>query len=1047
MDSVHEILTEQFRQWESRGRGWRVFDEPVAPEPPFAPFYGYHLPTASVIDDGRRPTILSSFMQKLSQRLGAPPPAPPVVPEEEPEPEPERLIREALVEFQTSLPAKLDISREAFVEFLSSVSLCREPVTFELLGTAGRVNVQFVASEADAPLIRRQLQAYFSEATFLPRQSTLEQTWESCEGSEMLAVEFGLAREFMFQLASGKLDPFVGLVGALSELEPSELGLFQVIFQPVQEEWADSILRSVTDAEGRPFFVNEPELAGAAENKIQRPLYAAVVRIAAKGKIFDRVLQIARDMAGSLRVFAQPKSNELIPLSNEEYPFDEHIEDVLRRQSRRSGMILNCDELTGFVHLPSSAVRSPALVRDTAKTKAAPAIVRNSTGLLLGHNLHAGQSIPVRLTPQQRVQHCHIIGASGTGKSTLLFNLIRQDIENGEGVALLDPHGDLVDKVLGIIPSHRIDDVVLVDPSDPNYSVAFNILSAHSELEKDLLASDLVSVFQRLSTSWGDQMHSVLQNAILAFLESSRPGTIADLRRFLVESSFRSEFLKSVQDPNVLYYWHNEFPRLRGDKSIGPILTRLTMLLAKKPLCHMVSQPENRLDFGQIMDTGKIFLAKLPEGLLGEENSHLIGALLIAKFQQMAMSRQAQQIATRRDLWIYIDEFANFITPSMAKILSGARKYRIGLILAHHELQQLARSPDVASAITTHPLTRIVFHVGDDDAKKLGDSFSYFEARDLKNLETFHAICRVERSDFDFNLSIALPDTPDDTATAIRRQEVIAASRQKYGTPRAQVEAMLRQAWGVGQPTSTTTKVKPPREPAPVPEPPPITVVIPAPPPVLPTTPSVAELPKTMVVPPDPVVPPEVTPPVIAEVPKPPRKQGRGGPLHQTMQKDFQRIARGMGFTTAKIEDEISDGSKRCVDLLLKRGDVVIACEFPFTNSVPNEVENIAKCLQTGLPLVAVVCEEPKHLDKIRAAAFARLGSVAADRVGYFSRDEFIAELTKIATETPTGAANREVIGDHTVTEEQSQLSPAELKARNENAIKVIAAFMRQRKK
>ncbi|MEI7809770.1 MAG: hypothetical protein WCJ07_14930, partial [Verrucomicrobiota bacterium] len=143
MDSVHEILTEQFRQWESRCRGWRVFDEPVAPEPPFVPFYGYHLPATPVVDDGRRPTVLSYLMQKLSQRLGAPPPAVTADPEEEQEPEPERLIRDALVEFQTSLPAKLDISREAFAEFLSSVSLCREPIAFELLGTTNQITTQF----------------------------------------------------------------------------------------------------------------------------------------------------------------------------------------------------------------------------------------------------------------------------------------------------------------------------------------------------------------------------------------------------------------------------------------------------------------------------------------------------------------------------------------------------------------------------------------------------------------------------------------------------------------------------------------------------------------------------------------------------------------------------------------------------------------------------------------------------------------------------------------------------------------------------------------
>src|SRR5262249_23983706 len=158
-------------------------------------------------------------------------------------------------------------------------------------------------------------------------------------------------------------------------------------------------------------------------------------------------------------------------------------------------------------------------------------------------------------TPEQRVRHTHIIGASGSGKSTLIFNLIRQDIENGDGVALLDPHGDLVEKVLGIIPPHRVNDAVLVDPSDEEYSVGFNILSAHSDFEKTLLASDLVSVFKRVSASWGDQMGSVLNNAILAFLESSEGGTLLDLRRFLIEPAFRNRFLESVRDPDVVYYW------------------------------------------------------------------------------------------------------------------------------------------------------------------------------------------------------------------------------------------------------------------------------------------------------------------------------------------------------------------------------------------------------------------------------------------------------------------------------------------------------------
>ena len=360
MASVHEQLSEQFYRWEARGRGWQVFDDPVYPEPPFQPFVGHILPEGPGLDDGRRPTFLSSFFRKVTQ-----PPILPVIPLCEEEPKPQVLIRDSVVELVASLPQKLDASREVFEQFLLSLSLCQEPLAFELLGTHKKVTTQFAAAPSDAPLLRRQLQAFFPEAVFVARENSLEQAWEKSEGDELLAVEFGLAREFMLPLASGKLDPFIGIIGALAELEPDELGLFQVIWQPLPHRWAVSITHSVAHSDGKPFFVNAPELSGAAEKKVSRQLFAAIVRIFVRSGTFPRMLQLARDLSGSLRVFANPNGNELIPLQNDDYALNEHIVDVLSRQTRRSGMILNSDELIGFVHLPSNAVRSPAFQRQT----------------------------------------------------------------------------------------------------------------------------------------------------------------------------------------------------------------------------------------------------------------------------------------------------------------------------------------------------------------------------------------------------------------------------------------------------------------------------------------------------------------------------------------------------------------------------------------------------------------------------------------------------------------------------------------------------------
>ena len=406
------------------------------------------------------------------------------------------------------------------------------------------------------------------------------------------------------------------------------------------------------------------------------------------------------------------------------------------------------------------------------------------------------------------MRHTHIIGSNGTGKSSLLLNLIRQDIENGDGVAVMDPHGDLIDQILGCIPEDRIKDVVLVDLSDEDFPIGFNLLQAHSEIEKRLLASDLVGVFRRLSRSWGDQMDTVLQNAILAFLYSSRGGTLADLRRFLQNETYRNEFLQTVQDPEVFQFWRDVFPKLGGGKSVSSILSRLQEFFSQKPLRNMVSQRKNMLNFADIMDSGKIFLAKLSTGLGGEENSYLLGTLLVSKFQQLAMARQAQKIEDRHFFWLYIDEFQHFISPSMERILTGTRKYKLGFTLAHQNLHQLQDDANVASAVMTQPCTRIVLRVGDDDAKKLGDGFESFDAKSLTRLEKYHAIVRVEQNDFDFNLALRKPEPPDGDAE--RTARIIAGSRAQYATPRAEVEAVL-----LANLRPEVRKTKPPEPPDP----------------------------------------------------------------------------------------------------------------------------------------------------------------------------------------------------------------------------------------
>jgi hypothetical protein len=560
----------------------------------------------------------------------------------------------------------------------------------------------------------------------------------------------------------------------------------------------------------------------------------------------------------------------------------------------------------------------------------------------------------------------YLIGASGTGKSTLLLNLIRQDLESGDGLAVLDPHGDLIDRVLGFIPEGRLGDVILIDPGDAECPIGFNILSAGSELEQTLLASDLVDTFRRLSMSWGDQMTSVLGNAILAFLENERVGTLVDLRRFLVEPAFRKEILATVRDPEVAYFWEREFTLLRG-KPQAPILTRLDTFLRPKPIRYMVAQSNSRLDLRKAMDEGKVIFCRLSHGAIGEENAYLLGTLLVSKLHQVAMSRQDIAEGERRPFYLYIDEFHHFVTESMASILSGARKYRLGLVLAHQDLRQLqSRSADVMASVIANPCTRVCFRVGDEDARLLAKGFSGFNADDLQNLGVGEAICRVERAEFDFNLRTPPLPSVEPMVAQARKERVIAQTRERYGTPRAEIEAILWPKLAEPQPAATM----------PVP-----TEAV-----ERPTRPSIPRQPKA----PDAIAEGTPTPPSV-EIPTEASPAGRGGPQHRYIQELIRRWAEAHEWR-ATVEERVFDGLGN-VDVALRKDGCSVACEIVVSSPVENEVRNLQKCLAAGFSFVAEVSTEKRRLGAVRTLAKKQLPAEEFGRVAFVSPEELFELL------------------------------------------------------
>jgi hypothetical protein len=988
-----EELTRAFYAWELRGRGWQLFPYPVQLEPPFRPFPGHGPPRGAAKDDSRRETSLSRLTRKL---FGGGADAAPVEDEEPAEPEPFRFASDQPIrEIEVTLPAKSSVSSVAAEGFLLALSSLVYPLAFEVVAIRGMLSLQFAVRLPDRERLVSQLRAFFPEAELEERPERLRDAWQAVKG-ELAISEFGLAREFMLPLrAFGefRIDPLLSLFGALSEASGEEAGLFQILFEPVTNPWAESVMRSVTTDRGEPFFFDAPEVTTFAAEKVSRPLFAVALRMAAKSPSASRAWRLLQGMAGGLLPLAH--ANELLPLSRDGDD-RELLGDLLGRVSRRAGMILGSHELASLVHLPQESVRLAKLRREVRHTKAPPPAALGG-GVSLGWNLHEGRQSEVHLTRDLRMRHVHVVGASGSGKSTLLTRMILDDLAKGEGLAVLDPHGDLVDEILGRFPETRDSDLILFDPSDEESALGWNMLSARSETEKTLLASDLVGVFRRLSTSWGDQMNSVLANAILAFLESEEGGTLLDLRRFLVDREFRAEFLRSVPDPEVLFYWQKEFPLLKSLPQ-GPILTRLDTFLRPKLVRRVVVEREHRLDFRGIVDGGRVFLAKLAQGAIGEENAALLGSLLVSAFHQAAISRQDLPPGARRHFFLYIDEFQEFATPSMAALLTGARKYRLGLTLAHQELRQLeTKNREVASALLGNAAARIVFRVGEADARELERGFTSFSAADLQNLDVGQAVARVERADQDFNLvTPALPAIGPE-AGAKRREGLVALMRERF--PRHRKESLE---------APPPTAQEPARE-APRPE-----------------------------VEPGPAVPAPAPPKRATRQEEPVPPLGRGGPEHQYLQELVKRWGEANGYRVV-IEEPTPDG-KGSVDVALRNDAFSLACEISVTSTVGQEVGNVQKCLEAGFHEVAVLALKRPRLSKIEAALKEKLPAAELARVHFLSPEEL---FTMLAMRPKT---RETVVGGYKVKVRHEAVDPEEAAARYKALTEVVAKSVRRMK-
>jgi hypothetical protein len=1010
MESSIERLTNNFYQWEQMGRGWNVYDIPVDLEPPFVPFFFHTAPSPFVIDDGRRPTLVSKVADIFKGSS-----QPPVMEKEESEPvEPFPFTNDSpLYAYSIALPKGQKVKVAEMEQLLLMLSYCQCQISFEIIASHSKIRLQFVCREPDTFQVQNQLKSYFPNCVL---NDVSEEKYNIIpDGKNACSIDYGLADEFMRPLYSENsfdLDPYTGLFGILENIAEGQHAVIQILFKGAVNPWSESIIRSVTDRTGGAFFLDAPEMVPLAKEKIASPLYGVVIRTIGCAETVDIAEGIALNIGNAMIRFSTSPGNKLIPLTIAGYDVQDFYEDIMLRQSHRLGMLLNTQELATLVHLPSPSVVSQKLERDTRKTKAAPAITEGYD-FVLGINQHQGKEKEVTLASSQRLKHMHIIGATGTGKSTLILNLIMQDIQAGRGVAVLDPHGDLIESILARITNERIDDVVLIDPADSDFPVGFNILSAHAEIEKDILSSDLVAVFRRLSTSWGDQMNSVFANAILAFVESEHGGTLIDLRRFLIEKPFRESFLKTVTDPNIVYYWQKEFPLLKSS-SIGPILTRLDSFLRPKLIRNMVAQKKG-VNFDEVINSGKILLVKVSQGLIGAENSYLLGTIIVSKLHQAAMARQAKDKTKRNDFYCYIDEFQHFITPSMASILSGARKYHLGLILAHQDMQQLVmHDSELASSVLSNAGTRICFRVGDADAKKFEDGFSFFEAKDLQNQGVGEAIARVDRPEFDFTLRTIPLLEIDASLSEDLKNKVIGISRFKYGMAKEEVEATME--------FLREEKME---------------VVV-----AEPRSPSMVVEEKIIAIPPITTPVQEIKPAIIKDssfVTDQVKKKEES--QHRYLQTLIKRMAESRGYK-ATLEEPTPDGKGR-VDVGLLRNGKRIACEISVTTTEAWETHNIEKCLAAGYESVIVCSTDKRNLERINNLAKEILDETSFSKLLTLEPDALFLHLDQQVAQESN---KEERIKGYRVKVEYNAVSPEIAQQKKESILKAVTESMRKRK-
>ncbi|MBT4384255.1 type IV secretion system DNA-binding domain-containing protein [Candidatus Peregrinibacteria bacterium] len=588
-------------------------------------------------------------------------------------------------------------------------------------------------------------------------------------------------------------DPLNNITNVLSKLGPDESAAIQIMIRPEASGWqkkgrkeAKSILEDkktsifgnlnpltwfgdllsllfrgestpdTPETGGRTTSVVEEQVKAMEEKNTQMG-FTTVIRLLAVSNSKQQADALLSTMKSAFAQYATTDNNSLTvkdrSIGNVVHHF---LMRDMRKPWRFKKMILTPEELASLFHVPNIRFnRAPTINWQNYKIAQAPDNLPKE-GILLGHNIYRGVKREVRMKNEDRFRHFYVVGQTGTGKSSILQVMIRQDLENGKGICVIDPHGQLVEDILPFVPKSRAEDVIYFNPADLDRPMGLNLLEAKTPEERDMIALEAMNIMIKLFNEevFGPRIQDYFRNGCLTLMESKEGGALTDIVRLFTDDAYQKEKTKNIQNPIVKSFWDHQMAKTGArekQEMIPYFASKFGQFVTNGLMRNIIGQTHSAFDFTEVMNTGKILLINLSKGETGDINSKLLGMIVVAKLQAGALARQKMAAEDRKDFYLYIDEFQNYVTDSIEVILSEARKYRLSLNMAHQYLAQLEdggggkqKSVNLKDAIFGNVGTMMAYKIGAQDAEYLAKEMApVFTDQDLINVDKYKAVMKL----------------------------------------------------------------------------------------------------------------------------------------------------------------------------------------------------------------------------------------------------------------------------------------------------------------